>query len=136
MTGAGMPKLPGLVRYEEIAAGAIDHALLFTTPTTFKGWVYPARSSAGSSTNPSAPPMGLRVRLKAGFDISSFSPTNQIILKALKKYGMFLDDNGAAWFLEGVPDARFDDGDLHNLLKTHGSDFEVIQMPAVTPQPW
>ena len=80
--------------------------------------------------------MGLRVRLKASFDISSFSPTNQIILKALKKYGMMLDDNGSAWFLDGVGDPRFNDSDLHNLLLTHGSDFEVIQMGPVTPQPW
>jgi hypothetical protein len=123
---AGLPILPGLVRYDEVASGAINHALRFTVPQTQKAHIYPARHDAGSTTSPSYPPMGLRVRLKASFNISTFSPQNQVILTALKKYGMLLADNGSAWYVTGVSDSRWNDTDLHLLNGVHGSDFEVV----------
>jgi hypothetical protein len=124
---AGLPILPGLVRYDEVAAGAINHALRFTAPRTRKAYIWPARHYASSWTDPARPPMGQRFRLKASFDISGFSATNQVILTALKTYGMFLADNGSSWFLSGVPDERWDNDDLHQLqTRVHGSDFEAV----------
>lgn len=125
---AGLPIFPGLVRYDEIAAGEIRHALRFTVPKTQKAYVWPARHYASSLTGAQYPPMGVRFRLRADFDISSFSPTNQIILRALKKYGMMIADNGSAWYLSGAPDSRWSNDDLHNLGKIHGSDFEVVDV--------
>lgn len=129
---AGLPIFPGLVRYDEVAAGAINHALRVTCPHTRKGYVSPARHQAGSGTDPSLPPMGARFRLKASVDISGYSPQLQVILKALKRYGMFLADNGSGFYLSGAPDSRWNDDDLHNLSKLHGSDFEVVQMRTVS----
>ncbi|MBI3941838.1 MAG: hypothetical protein HY326_02405 [Chloroflexi bacterium] len=124
---AGLPILPGLVRYDEVAAGAINHALRFTVQRTRKAFIWPARHYASSSTDTNRPPMGQRFRLKAGFNISQFSTTNQVILTALKKYGMFLADNGSNWYLSGVPDERWDNDDLHQLQSlVHGSDFEAV----------
>ncbi|MBK5187350.1 MAG: hypothetical protein JJD97_03845 [Gemmatimonadaceae bacterium] len=133
---AGMPIFPGLVRYDEVALRhVIAHALRFSCAHTRKAYIPPARHSAGSSTSANVPPMGMRVRLKAGFDISSYSATNQVILKALKKYGMFVADNGADMYLSGAPDPRWNDGDLHNLTTVHGSDFEVVQMSGLVTTP-
>ncbi|MDQ2889560.1 MAG: hypothetical protein M3R65_03255 [Gemmatimonadota bacterium] len=129
---AGLPIFPGLVRYDEVAAGTIPHALRMTCPRTRKGYVSPARHQAGSSTDPTLPPMGARFRLKATVDISGFSPKVQVILTAMKKYGVFLADNGSAFFVSGAPDPRWDDNDLHNLTKLHGSDFEIVQMGTVS----
>ncbi len=128
---AGLPIFPGLVRYDEIAAGEIRHALRFTVPKTQKAYVWPARHYASSLTGAQYPPMGVRFRLRADFDISSYSPTNQIILRALKKYGMMIADNGSAWYLSGAPDSRWSNDDLHNLGKIHGSDFEVVDVSAL-----
>jgi hypothetical protein len=115
------------VRYEEIEAGEITHALRFTAARTRKAFVWPARHQAGSSASEDVPPMGQRFRLKAGVDISGFSPTNQIILKALRTYGMILADNGSNWYLSGAPDERWDNDDLHELQdRIHGSDFEAV----------
>ncbi len=108
---AGLPILPGLVRYDEVANGHIDHALRFTAPETQRAYVWPARHYASSNTDPNLPPMGQRFRLRANFDISGFSATNQVILQALKEYGMILADNGSAWYLSGIPDERWDDDD-------------------------
>jgi hypothetical protein len=132
---AGLPIFPGLVRYDEIAAGEIRHALRFTVPQTQKAYVWPARHYASSLTGAQYPPMGVRFRLRASFDISSFSPTNQIILNALKKYGMMIADNGSAWYLSGAPDSRWDDSDLHNLGAVHGSDFEVVDVSGLMISP-
>jgi hypothetical protein len=129
---AGLPIFPGLVRYDEAAAGTIAHALRMTCPRTRKGYVAPARHQAGSSTDAALPPMGARFRLKASVDISTFSPRMQVILNAMKRYGMFLADNGSAFYVSGAPDSRWDDSDLHNLSKLHGSDFEVVQMGTVS----
>ena len=128
---AGLPILPGLARYDEVAAGAIRHALRFTVPTTRKAFVAPASHWASSVTNPNAPPMGTRLRLKANFDISHFSAQNQVILTALKKYGMILADNGSAVYISGAPDSRWNNDDLSKLKSLTASDFEVVMMGTV-----
>lgn len=123
---AGLPIFPGLVRCSEVKAGEISHALRFTVSTTQRGFIHPARHFASSSTNPDLPPMGLRLRLKGNFDISGFSQSNQVILRALKKYGMMVADNGGDWYISGAPDSRWDDEDLHRLSTIKGDDFEVV----------
>jgi hypothetical protein len=125
---AGLPIFPGLIRYDEVAAGAINHAIRFTVPQTQKAFVWPARHYASSLTGSQYPPMGARFRLRASFDISGFSPANQVILKALKKYGMMLADNGSAWYLSGATDSRWNNDDLHNLSQLQGSDFEAVDV--------
>jgi hypothetical protein len=132
---AGLPIFPGLVRYDEILSGEIRHALRFTVPHTRRAFVWPARHYASSLTGTQYPPMGVRFRLRANFDISGYSPTNQIILRALKKYGMMIADNGSAWFLSGAPDSRWDNSDLHNLGAVHGSDFEVVDVSGLMVNP-
>jgi hypothetical protein len=124
---AGLPVLPGLVRYDEVSAGAINHALRFTVSSTQGGYVAPASHQASSSTDPNLPPMGLRVRLKASVDISSYPASARVILTALKKYGMIVADNGSDWFISGASDARFNDDELHTISGIKGSDFEVVQ---------
>lgn len=101
---AGLPILPGLVRYDEVSGGSIDHALRFTVPVTRSAHIYPARHDAGSGNDPKLPPMGLRLRLKASVSIAGLSSEDQVILSALKKYGMIVADNGSPWFISGVPD--------------------------------
>ncbi len=123
---AGLPILPGLVRYDEVAAGEIRHAIRVTAPRTQRAYVWPARHFASASTDPALPPMGIRLRLKASVDLTRFSPTNRIILTALERYGMLLADNGAPWFISGTPDERWDDDDLHQLATLRGTDFEVV----------
>lgn len=128
---AGLPIFPGLARYDEVAAGAINHALRFTVPATQQAFVLPATHWASSNTSTSAPPMGTRLRLKAGFDISGFSAQNQVILTALKKYGMILADNGSGIFLSGAPDSRWNNSDLSHLKAITASNFEVVQMGTI-----
>lgn len=123
---AGLPILPGLVRYDEVASGEITHALRFTAPRTRKAHIWPARHHASSLTGIEYPPMGQLFRLKKSFNISGFSPEVQVILKALKTYGMILSDNGSAWYISGVPDERWDNHVLHELHEVHGSDFEAV----------
>jgi hypothetical protein len=124
---AGLPILPGLVRYDEVASGEIQHALRFTAPQTRRAYVWPARHFASSLTDAAYPPMGKRFRLKAGFDISGFSEEVQVILRALQKYGMILADNGSAWYISGAPDPRWDNDILVNELgQVKGSDFEAV----------
>ncbi|MDJ0973075.1 MAG: hypothetical protein QNJ98_01270 [Planctomycetota bacterium] len=131
---AGLPILPGLVRYDEVAAGEIPHALRFTCQVTRRAYVHPATHWASSNTDPSLPPMGMRVRLKASFDDAGFPPQARVILTALKRYGMLLADNGSDWYVSGAPDARWDDSQLNTLKTLRGSDFEVVQMgPLTTP---
>ena len=132
---AGLPVLPGLVRYDEIAAGEVLHAIRFTVPQTQGAFVWPARHLASSLTGAQYPPMGARFRLRAGFDITSFSAANQVILRALKKYGVMLADNGSAWYISGAPDPRWDNDDLHNLGLIHGSDFEAVDVSALMIDP-
>jgi hypothetical protein len=123
---AGLAVLPGLLRYDEVAAGEVKHAIRFTTPRTQRAYVWPARHFASRLTDTTYPPMGQRFRLRADFDITKFSKENQVILKAMKKYGMMLSDNGAPWFIIGEPDKRWDDSDLHRLNGVKGSDFEAV----------
>jgi hypothetical protein len=123
---AGLPIFPGLARYDQVSAGAIRHALRFTAPDSCAGYVYPARHEAGSGSCSVEPPMGLRVRLKASFDISGFAPQARVILQALKTYGMILADNGSAWYISGAYSPHWDDDGLHNLNQVKGSDFEVV----------
>jgi hypothetical protein len=132
---AGLPIMPGLARYDEIAAGEIRHALRFTVPQTQRSWVWPARHYASSLTGSQYPPMGVRFRLRANFDISTYSAANQVILRALKKYGMMIADNGSAWFLSGAPDPRWNDSDLHSLGNVKGSDFEVVDVSGLMISP-
>jgi hypothetical protein len=133
---AGLPILPGLVRFDEAAAGAIEHALRFTAPRTRDAFVWPARHAASSSDDPNLPPLGQRFRLRADFNLGGFSATNQVILTALQRYGMFLADNGSAWFLSGAPDDRWDNDDLHALQTgVVGSDFEAVDESALQAHP-
>jgi hypothetical protein len=123
---AGLPILPGLVRFDEVASGKIAHALRFTAPQTRKAFVWPARHYASSLTGQQYPPMGQRFRLKAGFDISGFSTDTKVILTALKKYGMILADNGSSWYISGSPDPQWNNDILHELGAVPGSAFEAI----------
>jgi hypothetical protein len=123
---AGLPIYPGLARYDEVAAGAINHALRFTVPETRKAHTYPARHHASSLTGTQYPPMGLRLRLKASVDISGYGPQSRVILTALKRYGMILADNGSGYYISGAPDPRWDDEELHDLHGVTGSMFEVV----------
>jgi hypothetical protein len=123
---AGLPILPGLARYDEVAQGAIRHALRFTAPRTRTAYLWPARHQAGASPSPSLPPMGLRVRLKRSVDIERLPRQARIVATALKAYGMLLADNGSPWYLSGAPDRRWDNDDLHVLGRLRGSDFEVV----------
>ncbi len=123
---AGLPIYPGLARYDEVAAGVIAHALRFTVPETRKAHIYPARHDASSLTGASYPPMGLRLRLKANVDINGYGPQSRVILRALKRYGMILADNGSAYYISGAPDPRWDDDELHDLHGITGSMFEVV----------
>jgi len=125
-----LPILPGLVRYDEVAAGDIDHVIRFTAPRTAPSYVWPASHKAGSGGS-SDPPMGTWFRLKASFDISGFSPQNQVILRALKVHGMVLADNGSSWYMSGVPDPGWDNSDLHALGSVPGSAFEAVDVSSL-----
>jgi hypothetical protein len=123
---AGLPILPGLVRYPEVAAGVIDHALRFTAPQTRNAHIYPARHDAGAGSSASLPPMGLRVRLKASFDLSQLSPQARVVAVALQHYGMILADNGSPWYISGASNKLFNDDDLRTLNRITGRDLEVV----------
>lgn len=132
---AGLPILPGLVRYDEVAAGEIRHAIRFTAPQTQAAHVWPARHDASSQTGTNYPPMGLRLRLRANYDISGFSPQMQVILQAFKTYGIILADNGSAWYISGVPDGRWDNDMLHEMDVITGADFEVVDVSSLMINP-
>jgi hypothetical protein len=126
---AGLPILPGLVRYDEVVgAQAVEHALRFTLAKTRRAYVPPASHWASDSFDENLPPMGMRVRLKAGYDISGFAPQVQVILRALKKYGMILADNGSDNFISGAPDPRWDPDILRQLKRVTTKDLEVVEM--------
>jgi hypothetical protein len=125
---AGLPIFPGLVRYDEVVdQKEIKHALRFTVVRTRRAYVEPARHFASRSNDPNLPPMGARVRLKASFDVSPYPANVQVILKALKKYGMFLADNGSNWFISGAPDSRWNDEELSTLKRVKGRDLEFVR---------
>jgi hypothetical protein len=126
---AGLPIFPGLVRYDEIIKGEIDHPIRFTlTSNNVKpAYIYPARHRVNSTGGQYSLPFGARIRLKASFDISGFSATNQVILRAMKKYGLILADIGSNLYISGAPDERWNNDDLRKLGQVHGSDFEVVK---------
>ena len=127
---AGLPILPGLARYDEVARGRIDHALRFTVRRTRRAYVYPARHFASDATDPDLLPMGRRLRLKASYPTASFPRQARIVLEALKRYGMLLADNGADWHITGAPDPRWSNDQLHTLHRVPGSAFEVVKTGA------
>lgn len=122
----GLPIFPGLVRYDEVAAGSINHALRFTIKVTQAAYIWPARHKASKNSDPDTPPMGLRIRLRPDFDISSYSKSNQVILTAMKRYGMILADNGSSVYFSGVADKRWNDDDLHKLTSITAENFEAV----------
>jgi hypothetical protein len=130
---AGLPIFPGLVRFDEVVEeGAIRHALRFTCVRTRRAYVPPARHFASARKNPDLPPMGMRVRLKADYDISRFPQAARVILTALKSYGMLLADNGSDWYISGAPDPRWNDEEIGTLKRVKGNDFEVVRMGPLT----
>jgi hypothetical protein len=128
---AGLPIFVGLARYDEVAAGAINHALRFTIPTTRRAFVLPATHWASTVTDPNAPPMGTRLRLKASFDISTYPADDQVILTAMKKYGLILADNGSGIFISGAPDSRWNNTNLNLLKQITASNFDVVAMGTI-----
>jgi hypothetical protein len=130
---AGLPILPGLARFDEVAAGHLDHALRFTVEQTRRAYVYPARHFASSLTAANLPPMGLRLRLRGDFATAGFPPQARVVLEALKRYGMVVADNGSDWFISGAPDPRWSNDDLRTLGRVKGSDFEVIDPASIHP---
>jgi len=131
---AGLPILPGLARWDgDASTGHIDHALRFTVERTRKAFVYPARHYASSSDDPSLPPMGLRVRLKASVNISKLPPQARIVAQAMKTYGMIVADNGSNWYVTGAPSPHWSNDQLHALGALHGSDFEVVDTSKLRP---
>ena len=131
---AGLPILPGLARYDEVKRGAIKHALRFTVSRTRNRFVYPARHQASSDSDPSLPPMGLRLRLKASFPVSRYPRQSRIVLRALQRYGMIVADNGSDWYVSGAPNRGWNNDDLHSLGSVKGSSFEVVDTSSL-PHP-
>ncbi|MEK6278152.1 MAG: hypothetical protein AABM29_09090 [Actinomycetota bacterium] len=127
---AGLPIFPGLVRYDEVKRGSIDHAIRVTFDSTQNAWVHPASHCAGDSSDPDAPPMGLRLRLKEGYDISGISGAAHVIAVAMKRYGFIGADNGSNWFFSGTSDRRWPDNNLNQLKEIPGSAFEVVRSEA------
>jgi hypothetical protein len=132
---AGLPIVAGLVRYEEAAAGSIDHAIRFTAPRTRDDYVWPARHAASRSSDAALPPMGARFRLKASVDTAGFPPQAKAIAEALKRYGMILADNGSSWYLTGTEDERWDNDALRALKGLRGSDFEAVDTSSLMVEP-
>ena len=131
---AGLPIFAGLARWDEVKRGVIDHALRFTAAQTRRAYVYPARHYASDSNDPSLPPMGLRVRLKASVNIASFPRQARVVLLALQRYGMILADNGAPWYISGAPSPHWSNDALHTLGRLTGADFEVVDTSSL-PEP-
>ena len=130
---AGLPIFPGLARWDEAKRGVIDHALRFTVQRTRRAYLYPARHYASSLTDANLPPMGLRVRLKASFDIRPYPRQARIVLTGLKRYGMLVADNGADWYISGAPSPGWSNDQLHTLGKVTGSNFEVVDTSSIKP---
>ena len=130
---AGLPILPGLVRYGEVSQGRIEHAVRVTAGRTRSAYVWPARHFASDLTDPALPPMGLRLRLKRSYRIAGFPPQARIVLQALKDYGLVVADNGSSWYVTGAPDPRWSNDELHTLHRVPGSAFEVVDQHALRP---
>ena len=123
---AGLPILPGLLRYDEVVAGSVDHAVRFTTDVTDRSFVWPARHQAGSVSDPSYPPMGARFRLKASYDVSRHSAAAQVVLRGFQRYGLLLADNGSPWYFQGATDTRWPDALLDDLKTVPAAAFEAV----------
>jgi hypothetical protein len=123
---AGLPILPGLLRYDEVAAGRVDHAIRFTTDVTDRRYIWPARHQAGSVTNPAYPPMGARFRLKASYAITKYRADTQVVLRVMKAYGLVLADNGSPWYFQGTADSRWTSPMLDQLKTIPASAFEAV----------
>jgi len=132
---AGLAILPGLVRYDEVASGRIDHAIRFTAPVTRRDYVWPARHQAGSTANGAAPPMGAWFRLKSSIDPGRFTGAARVIVEAMQRHGVILADNGSSWYLSGAPDERWDNDNLHDLDVLRGSDFEAVDSGVLQVSP-
>lgn len=131
---AGLPILPGLARYDEVAAGEIRHALRFTVQRSQRAYIAPASHWASSSTDPALPPMGLRLRMRADYPTANLTGQAKVVATALKRYGMIVADNGSNWYISGAPDTRWDDDDLGQLKRIPGSAFEAVDTgPIVAP---
>lgn len=128
---AGLPIMPLLVRYDDVRAGHIDHALRMTVQRTQAGFIHPATHFASSSTDPALPPMGLRLRLKASFDLAPYHGQALVVLEALKRYGLIVADNGSNWYITGAPDRRWNDEDLDQLKRVPGSAFQAVRTGAI-----
>jgi hypothetical protein len=128
---AGLPIFPLLARYPEVASGRIDHALRVTVPRTQHAYIHPATHFASSSDDPSLPPMGLRLRLKAGYSLAGFSGQALVILRALKRYGLIVADNGSPWYITGAPSTRWNEASLAQLTRVPGSAFEAVRTGAI-----
>jgi hypothetical protein len=127
---AGLPIFPGLIRYDEVVADQVDHAIRVTFESTRDAWIHPASHCAGDTTNPNAPPMGLRLRLKPSYGLGRFSGGAKTIARALKRYGMIVADNGSNWFFGGTSDRRWDDENLDQLKRIPGSAFQIVKSAA------
>ncbi|MCR9143432.1 MAG: hypothetical protein NXI24_14375 [bacterium] len=132
---AGLPIFPGLVRYDEVAAGEIKHAIRFTAVHTRRAYVWPARHYASSKTDKNIPPLGQRFRLKRSFDVSGYSPEVKVILIAMQRYGIILADNGSNWFVSGAPDERWNNSTLRELKRLTGKDFEAVDVSGYQVRP-
>ena len=132
---AGLPILPGLLRYDEVKAGHVDHAIRFTTDVTDRSYTWPARHEAGSVDDPSYPPMGARFRLKASFPVGSYSPDAQVVLRAMKRYGLILADNGSPWFFQGTADERWSAALVDELKTVPASAFEAVTVESLMASP-
>ena len=124
---AGLPIFPLLARYQEVSGGAIDHALRVTVPRTQRGYIHPATHFASSSSDPALPPMGLRLRLQAGYPLSGFTGQALVIMEALKRYGLIVADNGSPWYITGAPSPGWDESSLEELKSVPGSAFEAVE---------
>jgi hypothetical protein len=132
---AGLPILPGLVRYDEVAGGEIRHAIRMTAPDTQIAYVWPARHYASEITDTSYPPMGQRFRLRDDFPLEEYAPQVQVILRAMQRYGLILADNGSPWYISGAPDERWDNDLLRELKQLQGSDFEAVDVSSLQVSP-
>ena len=131
---AGLPIFPLLARYPEVRSGEIDHALRVTVPSTQSGYIHPATHYASASSAASLPPMGLRLRLKAGYSLAGFDGESLIILRALKRYGLIVADNGSPWYITGAPNPRWNDANLEQIKRVPGSAFEAVYSGSIRHQ--
>jgi hypothetical protein len=130
---AGLPIFAGLLRRDEVLSGNVDHAIRVTASRTDRSYVWPARHQAGAANDPTLPPMGARFRMKASFNITGFGTNTQTVLRAFKRYGMIVADNGSNWYHSGAPSPKWSNDQLHTLHRVPGSAFEVVDARSLRP---